>query len=544
MTKANVKITAQNQTDRAFAAVNKNVKNITGNLLSAKGAFTGFIGVAAVSRLADMAKESIEFADAIAKTADKLGVSTDALQEMRFAAERTGVEQRTLDTAIQRFSRRLGEAANGTGVLKGVLEKYNIAIRNSDGSTRSTMEVLNEYADAIKGANSQQERLTMASSAFDMEGVKLVNTLKNGSVGLSQLRKEARKLGVVLDEDLIRKSEIANDKWEKLTSQIGVGFRRAIISTMDVFVDLRNNDEKLNDALNRKGELLQRLNDAVTSNSKRERARASFIRKEISENDRLIKSLESLKKAREEGSDQVSNGADIAELNAIADNARRRDRALAIMNEQQKSAELIKIKQEEANQRRFIDAKIALDKQVMEEQSAEQAKQAAAQRLQNTSEILANLSTLTASTNKRMFRIGKASAIASTIVNTSAAAMKAWKQLGAFGGPAAAAIIAQGAVQLQRIRSQKFSGAREHGGPVISGRSYLVGERGPELFTPNGSGRIVNNKTVTNAPSITYAPVIMAQDTQSFEDRQAETFETTWNMFIERMNQEGLSFSS
>jgi hypothetical protein len=31
---------------------------------------------------------------------------------------------------------------------------------------------------------------------------------------------------------------------------------------------------------------------------------------------------------------------------------------------------------------------------------------------------------------------------------------------------------------------------RAHGGPVSGGRSYWVGERGPELFVPSGSGRI------------------------------------------------------
>jgi len=38
------------------------------------------------------------------------------------------------------------------------------------------------------------------------------------------------------------------------------------------------------------------------------------------------------------------------------------------------------------------------------------------------------------------------------------------------------------------------SGARASGGPVRAGGSYLVGERGPELFTPNKSGTI-SNKT-------------------------------------------------
>jgi len=38
-----------------------------------------------------------------------------------------------------------------------------------------------------------------------------------------------------------------------------------------------------------------------------------------------------------------------------------------------------------------------------------------------------------------------------------------------------------------------FGGARASGGPVSGGRTYLVGERGPELFTPAGGGRITPN---------------------------------------------------
>jgi hypothetical protein len=40
-----------------------------------------------------------------------------------------------------------------------------------------------------------------------------------------------------------------------------------------------------------------------------------------------------------------------------------------------------------------------------------------------------------------------------------------------------------------------ISGKKAMGGAVTSGQSYMVGERGAELFTPNSSGRITpNNK--------------------------------------------------
>lgn len=39
----------------------------------------------------------------------------------------------------------------------------------------------------------------------------------------------------------------------------------------------------------------------------------------------------------------------------------------------------------------------------------------------------------------------------------------------------------------------KIDGAREMGGPVTQGKNYLVGEAGPEIFTPKATGKVVSN---------------------------------------------------
>lgn len=46
-----------------------------------------------------------------------------------------------------------------------------------------------------------------------------------------------------------------------------------------------------------------------------------------------------------------------------------------------------------------------------------------------------------------------------------------------------------------------FGGARATGGPVSVGKTYLVGERGPELFTPPGAGQIIPNDRLSSRTS-------------------------------------------
>lgn len=95
--------------------------------------------------------------------------------------------------------------------------------------------------------------------------------------------------------------------------------------------------------------------------------------------------------------------------------------------------------------------------------------------------------------NKKAFEAAKALNIALAIMNTWQAASKAlatypWP----FGMIAAALAVASGFAQVAQIRSQTYSG-RALGGPVMGNTPYLVGESGPELFTPQGTGSITRN---------------------------------------------------
>jgi hypothetical protein len=72
------------------------------------------------------------------------------------------------------------------------------------------------------------------------------------------------------------------------------------------------------------------------------------------------------------------------------------------------------------------------------------------------------------------------------VVNLVAGLIRAFETLIGFGARIGGAI--GGAVG-----ALGFGGGRAMGGPVSAGTAYMVGERGPELFVPKGSGTIVPN---------------------------------------------------
>jgi hypothetical protein len=53
-----------------------------------------------------------------------------------------------------------------------------------------------------------------------------------------------------------------------------------------------------------------------------------------------------------------------------------------------------------------------------------------------------------------------------------------------------------------------FGGARAGGGPVLAGRSYMVGESGPEMVTMGGNGYVTSNAALRSAVGAGGGPVI------------------------------------
>jgi tape measure domain-containing protein len=120
--------------------------------------------------------------------------------------------------------------------------------------------------------------------------------------------------------------------------------------------------------------------------------------------------------------------------------------------------------------------------------------------------------------NKDAFNTYKALAIAQAMISTYQAAAMA---VSFPPGPPisffyVAGAIAAGLAQVNAIRSQQFSG-RALGGPVMGGKPYMVGENGPELFTPANSGSITRNDQLPGGGTTNVTFNINANDTAGFD---------------------------
>ena len=221
---------AAGRIENRFDRANRNVER--GFAMMQRGVIRslGTIGVALSGvAFANFTRQAFQATEAIADTADRVGFATDRLQELRYAADQNGSSVTTLDMALQRFSRRLGEAANGSGELLGSLRETGIQIRDSEGRMRSSYDILLDYADAIRAAESDQRALGLAFKAFDSEGASLVTLLRQGREGVEQWGAAARDAGLVLEDGLVRQGAEANRVLRSMQQQVGTEATRAVL---------------------------------------------------------------------------------------------------------------------------------------------------------------------------------------------------------------------------------------------------------------------------------------------------------------------------
>lgn len=191
----------------------------------------------------------------IANVSKMIGIATEDLQRLRYGFETTGVSADAVDTAMRRFARRIGEAANGGGQLFEVLEANNVQLRNADGSMRSQISLLRDYANLIKNAGSHQERLSLAFKAFDVAGAEMVQALENGADGLNMLMDKTEEAGGVIDDELIQRAAELDTEFDRLWRNFEIWAKSAIINVSvalrdGLLKDINNIGNALRDLIN------------------------------------------------------------------------------------------------------------------------------------------------------------------------------------------------------------------------------------------------------------------------------------------------------
>ena len=200
---------------------------------SLKAITRGFqaLGAAVVAvRFQKTINDSIDFADRIGKLNDRLGISVEALSELSFAASQSGVEFNQLALGLQRLSRRVGEAAQGTGEAKAALKELRLdASKLAQLPLETQFEIIGQRLSEVAG---DSDRLRLAFKLFDAEGTAVLQAFKDGAAGIQAYRDEARKLGRSLSEDQVDAAVKAKDALDRLDTSFSSFTDRLVLNVV------------------------------------------------------------------------------------------------------------------------------------------------------------------------------------------------------------------------------------------------------------------------------------------------------------------------
>lgn len=238
------KITAQDKTQAALASATRGLGKLKSVASAAK--IPALAGAAVLGGLAALAKQAITTADAVAKSADAIGISTDALQEYTYALDLAGISGSETEASFKKFTKTFGELKAGTGSAYTFLKLYDNELIKTFQNAKTADDGLELLFRVLARVEDHSQRAALAAAFFGRSGAKMTVAVKDGSAALEAQRQRARDLGLVLEEDLLRSAERANDQFTILAKTIGTNLNRALLQ---VAPELGNLAERLTDAI-------------------------------------------------------------------------------------------------------------------------------------------------------------------------------------------------------------------------------------------------------------------------------------------------------
>ena len=181
-------------------------------LIISGGAFVGLV------------KGAIDSADAFGKMSDQTGIAANTLQAYVNAGKLAGVSQETIDKGLRRLAQSMREADQGIATYKDSYDALGISVRTTDGTFKSSEQVLGEIADKFAQLPDGATKAALSMEIFGRSGASLINLLNGGSAALTEFN-------FAVSDEFAQNAEFFNDQIAVLAIKFD-GFRKQLTDAL------------------------------------------------------------------------------------------------------------------------------------------------------------------------------------------------------------------------------------------------------------------------------------------------------------------------
>ena len=187
-------------------------------------------GVATAGILVALTKGALNQAEALTVVSQRLGVSTQFLQAYGFAAQKVGIDQVKFDDALRLFSQRVGDAKTGTDELASRLRLLDPAFLQNVRSAGSVEQAFALITKKIATLPDQFQAASLAAAAFGEQGTAIATVLRQNANAFTDGAAEAKKLGIVLDDNLVDAGRRAQEALDRMLEVLRTGIAKELLN--------------------------------------------------------------------------------------------------------------------------------------------------------------------------------------------------------------------------------------------------------------------------------------------------------------------------
>jgi hypothetical protein len=216
-------ISAKDDFSKTFSRITSSITPLKVGLASLATAAAALAGGAGIAALTKAAADDM---DQMSKLQDRLGVTTETMSKLTYAANLADVSFEELKTSLQFMLRNTAEAAAGNEGMRQTLDRLGIAFEKI--KNQSPDEMFYTYAKALEGIENPAEKARIATELFGRSGAVMLQMLKDGTGGLAELSKEAERFGAIISQQAAYNAAEFNDSLTRIGSALK-GVRNALV---------------------------------------------------------------------------------------------------------------------------------------------------------------------------------------------------------------------------------------------------------------------------------------------------------------------------
>lgn len=217
------------------------VSGVLGKLGGVAAAGVAALGAAAVGAavgLTAATKAAGEYAENVELAASKTHLTTDAVQELQFAAKITGVDFETISGSLTRLTRNIGLAESGNEKTAAAFAALGVSTRDASGNLRDSTAIFDDVVSALGQVSNPTERDIIAMQLLGKSATEL-NPLIDGTAGsLTDLAAQARDAGAVLSTDMLGQLSSVDDALDGLGAGVDAAKNALGLTLMPVLQEL------------------------------------------------------------------------------------------------------------------------------------------------------------------------------------------------------------------------------------------------------------------------------------------------------------------